>query len=145
MTAELKTLVEHCLCRVAAQLAAQAAAADHALMTYAGPGGGGGRPHRLLELGLWLSYNSVAEPGMIFTLLEQLMEGAVLSDCQEIFRCVPRETPWGGRAAEGGASVETGRRSVGVQGRSTGHRPVVHVGGTHVPRPETQPSLPHTP
>ena len=99
MTAELKTLVEHCLCRVAAQLAAAAADADRPLMAYVGAGGdkdkkrgGGGSSdgyvHRLLELGLWLSYHSVAEPGMIFTLLEQLMEGAVLSDCQEIFSWV---------------------------------------------------------
>lgn len=94
MTAELKTLVEHCLCRVAAQLATAAADAELPLMSYVGASGdkkrrsGGGYVHRLLELGLWLSYHSVAEPGMIFTLLEQLMEGAVLSDCQEIFSWV---------------------------------------------------------
>jgi hypothetical protein len=51
----LKTLVEHCLCRVAIKLVAAAVAAKQPVMSYCLPGTATPAVSQLLDLGLWLS------------------------------------------------------------------------------------------
>ena len=47
---------------------------------------------RLLDIALWLSDNAVCEPGAIFSLIEHLVEGSTISNCQDVFSWIERET-----------------------------------------------------
>jgi hypothetical protein len=92
LNVELKVLMEHALCRVTTDLMAEASAAGTPLMSYSCHGSSIHCMRRLLDMSLWLSNNAVTEPGVIYTLLEQVMEGSTLSNCKDVFRWVEEHT-----------------------------------------------------
>jgi len=73
---EEQTLLEHALCRVLDGLMREAAGARALLMEARGE-----EVRRLLAAGLSLCQAAAIEPGVVYTLLEQLLEGSTVPDC----------------------------------------------------------------
>ena len=93
-----KALVEHALCRVLYRLIEAAGDARVAFMSYVGGSGSGkssegragGAPSlpRLLDLSLFISEAGICDHGVVFTVLEQLVEACTISDCERVFTWV---------------------------------------------------------
>lgn len=90
-----KTLVEHALCRVLYHLIDAAGAARVPFMEYCGGAVAGKNPAvgapslpRLLDLSLFISEQGISDYGVIFTVLEQLVEASTIGDCEQVFTWV---------------------------------------------------------
>ena len=92
-TSDAKQLVEQALCCVLHELVVDAGEARAPFMEYAGREGGKKKKvkassaslPRLLDLSLTLSEWGVCDHGVVFTVLEQLVECCTIADAQDVF------------------------------------------------------------
>jgi len=84
-----KSLVEHALCRILYHLVDAAGEARIPCMKFTS----GAEPAlpRLLDLSLFISEQGICDHGVIFTVLEQLVEACTISDCEQVFTWVEGE------------------------------------------------------